>query len=137
MLKFELMNVLEVSSMYLRLSKLAMFAAPFVLLAGGALAQTTSFEGEVKGEDWQPLKGALIKIERKRTDIKGNYKVKTDKKAVISMPAFHCTYNVTCEVNGKDVDRVQGVSLPLGRSHADQFRPAGTEEEAASLAGSR
>ena len=33
---------------------------------------------QVVGEDGQPLKDALIKIERK--DIKGNYKVKTKKK---------------------------------------------------------
>lgn len=99
--------------MYRRLSKLAMIAAPFVLLAGGAWAQTTSFEGEVKGEDGQALKGALIKIER--TDIKGNYKVKTDKKGRY----FHAglpigTYNITCEVDGRDRDTVKGVRSRLG-----------------------
>lgn len=99
--------------MYRRLSKLAMIAAPFVLLAGGAWAQTTSFEGEVKGEDGLALKGALIKIER--TDIKGNYKVKTDKKGRY----FHAglpigTYNITCEVEGRDRDTVKGVRSRLG-----------------------
>ena len=41
-------------------------------------AQTTTLEGDVKGENGQPLKDAIIKIER--LDIKGNYKTKTDKK---------------------------------------------------------
>ena len=49
----------------------------FCALAG--FAQTTSaFEGDVKGEDGAPLKGALVKIDRE--DIKGHYQVKTDKK---------------------------------------------------------
>ena len=57
------------------------FALPAVgvlFLAFTSFAQTSSLEGDVKGEDGQPLKGALVKIER--TDIKGSYKVKTDKK---------------------------------------------------------
>ncbi len=50
----------------------------FLLLAGAALAQTGQIEGVVKDENGQPLKDALVKIERK--DIKGNYQVKTKKK---------------------------------------------------------
>ena len=76
-------------------------------------AQTSSLEGDVKGEDGQPLRGALVKIERK--DIKGSYKVKTDKKGHY----FHAglplgTYKVILEVDGKDRDQVDGVRTRLG-----------------------
>jgi tetratricopeptide (TPR) repeat protein len=88
--------------------------------AGLMLAQTTALEGDVKGEDGQPLRGALVKIER--TDIKGNYKVKTDKKGHY----FHAglplgTYNITVEVDGKDVDKVSGVRPRLGDPTAVNF----------------
>ena len=77
------------------------------------MAQTGSLEGDVKDENGKGLQGALVKIER--TDIKGNYKVKTDKKGHY----FHAglplgTYNVTVEVEGKDVDHVNGVRTRLG-----------------------
>ncbi len=93
--------------------KLAWLAAGCMLLAGAGLAQTSSIAGEVKGEDGKPLQGALIKIER--LDIKGNYKVKTNKKGEY----FHAglplgTYRVVLEVNGKDVDRVDNVRTRLG-----------------------
>ena len=53
-----------------------------VLLAAGAFAQnTTAFEGDVKGPDGKPLPGAQIRIERQ--DVKGIYKVKTDKKGLV------------------------------------------------------
>ncbi len=91
----------------------AWMCATFILFAGVSLAQTSSIAGEVKGEDGKPLKDALIKIERK--DIKGNYKVKTNKKGEY----FHAglplgVYTVTIEVNGKDVDRVENVRTRLG-----------------------
>jgi tetratricopeptide (TPR) repeat protein len=78
-----------------------------------AFAQTGAIAGKVKGPDGGPLIGGLVKIER--TDIKGNYKVKTNKKGEY----FHAglplgTYNVTLEVNGQDVDKVQGVRTGLG-----------------------
>ena len=47
------------------LKKLAGFAALSLLLAGGALAQTSSLEGDVKGPDGKPLKDALIKLEER------------------------------------------------------------------------
>jgi tetratricopeptide (TPR) repeat protein len=92
--------------------KLAWVAAPFFFL-GVSMAQTSSMQGEVKGEDGKPLRDALIKIERR--DIKGNYKVKTNKKGEY----FHAglplgNYAVICEVGGKDVDRVDNVRTRLG-----------------------
>lgn len=93
--------------------RMALAAAVCVFFAGTARAQTSSIEGDVKGEDGQPLRGALIKIER--TDIKGNYKVKTDKKGHY----FHAglplgTYKVSVEVDGKERDVVRGVRTRLG-----------------------
>lgn len=89
---------------------LVVFAA---LFSFAAMAQTASLEGEVKGEDGKPLKDALIKIERK--DIKGSYKVKSNKKG----QWFHAglplgTYDIMCEVEGKVVDTVKGVRTRLG-----------------------
>jgi tetratricopeptide (TPR) repeat protein len=87
--------------------------AALALLSFGAMAQTASLEGEVKGEDGKPLQNALIKLERK--DIKGSYKVKTNKKG----QWFHAglplgTYDIMCEVDGKVVDTVKGVRTRLG-----------------------
>ena len=98
----------------------ALGAAAAMLLAGGAWAQTSSIEGDVKAEDGSALRGALVKIERK--DIKGNYKVKTDKKGHF----FHAglplgTYKVICEVEGKDVDLMDNVRTRLGDPTAINF----------------
>lgn len=84
-----------------------------MLFSVAGLAQTGAIAGKVKGPDGGPVIGGLVKIER--TDIKGNYKVKTNKKGEY----FHAglplgTYNVTLEVNGQDVDKVQGVKTGLG-----------------------
>jgi tetratricopeptide (TPR) repeat protein len=92
---------------------LAWSAVGLVFFALTSFAQTSSLEGDVKGEDGQPLKGALVKIDR--TDIKGAYKVKTDKKGHY----FHAglplgMYNITVEVDGKDRDSVKGVRTRLG-----------------------
>jgi tetratricopeptide (TPR) repeat protein len=90
------------------------FLAGLFLLAGaGAWAQTSSIEGTVKGEDGNGLKGATVHITR--TDIKGNYKVNTDKKGHY----FHAglplgTYDVSVEVNGQTMDTVRGVRTKLG-----------------------
>ena len=102
------------------LRKMAGFATFTLLLAGAALAQTSSLEGDVRGSDGEPLKGALIKIER--TDIKGNYKVKTDKKGHY----FHAglplgTYNIILEVDGKDVDKINKVRSRLGDPVINNF----------------
>jgi tetratricopeptide (TPR) repeat protein len=91
----------------------ALSAAGILLFALSAFAQTSSLEGDVKGEDGAPLKDALVKIDRK--DIRGHYKVKTNKKGHY----FHAglplgVYKITVEVNGKDVDTVDNVRTRLG-----------------------
>jgi len=87
--------------------------ALLLFLSSAAFGQTGAIAGKVKGEDGSPLKDALVKIER--TDIKGNYKVKTNKKGEY----FHAglplgMYNVAVEVNGQMVDNVRGVKTTLG-----------------------
>ena len=67
----------------------------FVLFAGAAWAQIAAIEGDVKGPDGQPLKGAVILIERQ--DMKGTYKgAKTDKKGhyILNGLPVPGTYNV-------------------------------------------
>jgi tetratricopeptide (TPR) repeat protein len=90
----------------------------FCALAG--FAQTSSMEGDVKGEDGSPLKGALVKIDRE--DIKGQYKVKTDKKGHYFYGGLPLgTYKVTLEVDGKDVDYVDKVRTRLGDPVVNNF----------------
>src|SRR6185295_6142393 len=98
-------------------------------LTGGAFAQTSSLEGVVKGEDGQPLKDALITIDRK--DIKGHYQVKTKKKG----DYFHAglplgTYRVAVVVDGKERDSVDNVKTRLGDPLPINFDLHGQKERA-------
>jgi len=88
--------------------------AGLILFSALSFGQTTSIEGDVKGEDGQPLRGVWVKIDR--TDIKGAYKVKTDKKGHYfhaGLP-FPGTYNVSLEVEEKIVDTVSNVKPGMG-----------------------
>lgn len=94
------------------LRKLALAAGCSLLMAAGALAQFTgAITGTVTGEDGQPYRNAIILIER--TDMRGNYKTKSNKKGVY----FHAglptqgTYDVKCEIDGKLVDQIKGVRV--------------------------
>jgi tetratricopeptide (TPR) repeat protein len=88
-------------------------SAGLLLLAFTSLAQITSLQGDVKGMDGKPVQGAVVKIER--TDIKGNYQTKTDKKGHY----FHTglpigLYNITVQMDGKDVDKQTGIKTAPG-----------------------
>jgi len=64
--------------------------------------------GDVKGPDGKPLANAQIQIVR--TDIKANYKVKTDKKGHYVYAGLPMgTFNVSVEVDGKVADQMNGV----------------------------
>jgi len=98
----------------------ALVAAGMVFSALTSLAQITTVEGVVKGTDGKPLQGAEIQITR--TDIKGNYKCKTDKKGhYIYMGLPMGTYTIAVNVGGKEADKVNGVRTSPGDSKPIDF----------------
>ena len=85
------------------LKRMAVLAGALLICAGVLPAQITCIEGKVTGEDGQPLKDAVIKIER--TDVIGHYQVKTDKKGHYFYGGLAIgSYNVCVEVDGKQRD---------------------------------
>jgi len=91
--------------MFARLRFQGLFIAGLMLAACAAWAQTGGIEGKVIGPDGQPVKGATIKFQRE--DIRGNYKVNTDKKGhylYVGLPLG--TYRISVEIDGKEVDFV-------------------------------
>jgi tetratricopeptide (TPR) repeat protein len=111
----------------------AIVVAGFALLASTALAQTTTLQGDVKGPDGQGLKGAVIDLTR--TDIKGHYTVKTDKKGhwlYTGLPAG--TYDIACIVDGKQVDKVSGVKSGYGDNPPVNFDMKQVQQQQAATA---
>lgn len=106
--------------MLAQLRRPLLFLGFVVITAGGAWAQTTTMEGDVKGQDGQPLKGAVIVLDR--TDIKGHYQVKSDKKGhwlYTGLPFGK--YDIACTVNGQVMDKVTGVQSKYGDSTVVDF----------------
>ena len=109
------------------------FAGLVALFACSAWAQTTTLEGNVKDPSGQPLKGAVIELDR--TDIKGHYQVKSDKKGhwlYTGLPFG--TYDVSCEVDGKVMDKVAGVKSKYGDSVTVDFDLAKVAQQQAATA---
>src|SRR5882724_5886680 len=95
------------------LTKSLLLLPAALLFSSVAWAQTTAIEGDVKGDDGKPVANAQIKITR--TDVKANYKVKTDKKGHYYYGGLAIgTYTVVLEIDGKDIDSMQGVHTSLG-----------------------
>ena len=93
---------------------LALASFGLVLFQGGAWAQISAIEGDVKAADGQPVKGAAILIERK--DMKGTYKgAKTDKKGHYIYNGLPLgTYKVSLLIDNNPVDSVDNVRTRLG-----------------------
>lgn len=95
--------------------------AMMLLFTSVASAQLSRIRGRVIGEDGKPLQNAVIKIDR--TDMKGNYQVKTNKKGEYlhaGIP-FSGTYTVTLVVGGQERDRMQGVRTTFGGEETVNF----------------
>lgn len=97
----------------MKFRNLAASSAGLLFLTFSAFAQITAIEGVVMGTDGKPIQGAVINIVR--TDIKGNYHVKTDKKGHYIYNGLPMgTYNLSCEVSGKEMDKISNVKTRPG-----------------------
>jgi tetratricopeptide (TPR) repeat protein len=100
--------------MFAKTRRSGLLGITFLLFSGAAFAQISAIEGDVKGPDGQPLKGAQILIERE--DMKGTYKgAKTDKKGHYIYNGLPLgTYKVSVMIDGKTADFVEHVRTKLG-----------------------
>ena len=109
------------------------FAVSFGLLLFSlpAFGQTTTIEGVVKDPDGKPLQGAVVQIER--TDIKGNYPLKTDKKGHYGHYGLPMgTFDVTVLVDGQVKDAMKGVRTTPGMPATINFDLKSAQQVAAS-----
>ena len=122
----------------MKFRNLGVAAAGMAFLAVSAFAQITTIEGIVKGQDGKPVEKAEVQIIR--TDIKGSYKTKTDKKGhYLYMGLPMGKYNIDVVVDGKKVDSMKNVStrpgdpipvnFDLKASQADKAAQAGADGE--------
>ena len=103
-----------------------------LLFASAMMAQMSQIEGVVKDENGQPLKDAVVKIERK--DIKGNYSLKTKKKGDYLHAGLPLgTYKISLEVNGQVVDSVDNVRTRLGEPQTINFDLQAAKQKQAAI----
>lgn len=107
------------------LRRLAIAMPLVVLFSVACWGQTSAFEGDVKGEDGKPAatskeKKFVVHLDRK--DIKGNYKVNTDKKGHYYYGGLPLgTYKIWIEVDGKERDVKDDVKSVLGDAKVVNF----------------
>ncbi len=96
------------------IGRAAALAAVCVAFAGVSFAQMGTFMGRVVGADGKGVQNVVIKIERK--DIKGSWQTKTNKKGdwIYSGMQVGGTYMLTCEVDGRVMDTLNGVRAQMG-----------------------
>jgi tetratricopeptide (TPR) repeat protein len=116
-----------------KVKSLLFSAFAFLLLSLPAFGQMTSIEGSVKGLDGKPLAGATVKFDR--TDIKGSYTVKTDKKGKYGHYGLPMgRYDISVVVDGKMMDQTKGIQSKFAGPQEVDFDLAkdGAQEAAAS-----
>ncbi len=101
--------------------KLALGIPATLLLSTLCWGQTAAFEGDVKGEDGKPM--AKVMVHLSRTDIKGEYKVNTDKKGHYYYGGLPPSgvFKIWVEVDGKERDSVSNVRAGLGDAKRVDF----------------
>ncbi len=101
------------------LRKLMLILPVALVFSATGWAQTSQFEGTVKGVDGKPVQGAEIRIERQ--DVKGNYKTKTDKKGHYFYGGLPLgNYKIIVATDGSDKD-VMNMRSKLGETQDASF----------------
>ncbi len=104
----------------MKIRNTALAAAGLLFCALTSFAQITALEGYVKGTDGKPMANAQISIDR--TDIKGHWTCKTDKKGHYIYTGLQMgTYDITLMVDGKEVDAVKHVRTSPGDPIKNDF----------------
>src|SRR5208283_4530759 len=105
---------------FMKIRNAALAAVGLLFCALTSYAQITALEGYVKGTDGKPLDKAVITIDR--TDIKGHWNTKTDKKGHYIYTGLQMgTYTITLMVDGKEADSVKGVRTHHGDPIVNSF----------------
>src|SRR6266403_1558471 len=107
--------------MFAKFRAAGLLSFSFLLFTGGAWAQISAIEGDVKDASGNPVKDAKILIERQ--DMKGTYKgAKTNKKGHYIYNGLPLgTYKVTVMVDGQVADYMDKVRTRLGDPVAINF----------------
>lgn len=105
----------------MKIRTVAVTLAGLLLIAFPSFAQITTIEGTVTGVDGHPLQGAVIQISRVDIQTKKPYTTKTDKKGHYFYSLMMGTYNVSCQVDGKEADHVNGVKTSPSGSQVHNF----------------
>jgi len=112
----------------MKIRNLALATAGMALFALASFAQITGIEGTVKGTDGKIVQGAEIRIHR--TDIKGDYKCKTDKRGHYIYNGLPIgKYDISVWVDGKQTDEQKGVPTSPGDPRVLDFDMKATQAD--------
>jgi tetratricopeptide (TPR) repeat protein len=119
--------------MFSRLKSLIFPAFALLLASLPAFAQVTAVEGIVKDETGKPVVGAIVNFER--TDIKGHYQVKTDKKGHYGHYGLPIgKYNITVTIDGKVRDSIGNFPTHPGDAQQQNFDLKASADQQKALA---
>jgi tetratricopeptide (TPR) repeat protein len=119
--------------MSVHLKSLIFAAGAFLLLSLPAFSQVTGVEGIVKDQDGKPVQGAVINFDR--TDIKGHYTVKSDKKGHFGHYGLPMgTFNITVAIDGQVRDTASNFRTSPGDPKTLNFDLKQTAQQQQALA---
>jgi tetratricopeptide (TPR) repeat protein len=119
--------------MSLHLKSLIFAAAAFLLLSFPAFSQVTGVEGIVKDQDGKPVQNAVITFDR--TDIKGHYTVKSDKKGHFGHYGLPMgTFNISVAIDGQVRDTASNFRTSPGDPKTLNFDLKQTAQQQQALA---